>query len=451
MKRYIGNWKFYKETLSIALPIMAQQFITTFVNLIDNIMIGSIGNIALTSVTVANRFYLIFNSTLFGICGASCIYIAQYFGAKENKKCQEVFNINMVWAIGMAILFTLILLVVPEVVIRIFSNTPEIVSEGLRYLEYARFTYLPFGITFTCMMALRAVGINHVQLKVGAIAVLLNTGLNYCLIFGNFGFSEMGVQGAAIATLIARIIEMSIYLFIIYRNKHFFSIDWSGLKRLNFTLMNKMVFKAIPLTVNEILFSLGLSIVFMSYMRSDEYLVAAISVVDTVVQILFIVFGGLSSAVSILIGKKLGANELEEAKENARKLIVFGAIIAFSLGCISFVAAEYIPSFYNVDNTIKTTITYLLRLKSVLVFFYAINVCIFFILRSGGDIVSTLLMDAGFLWFGGVLVSTILSIYCDLPLVTLYLIVESLDIIKTFVAFYFFKKEKWVKNITAMV
>lgn len=450
MKKYIGNWRFYKETLQIALPIMAQQFITTFVNLIDNIMIGSIGNIALTSVTVANRFYLIFNSTLFGICGAAGIYIAQYYGAKEKRKCQEVFNINMVWVIGIALLFTTILLLVPEVVIRIFSTTPEIVNEGMRYLEYARFTYLPFGITFTCMMALRAVGINHVQLKVGALAVLTNTVLNYCLIFGNFGFPEMGVQGAAIATVIARIIEMSIYLIIIYRNKHFFTIDWSGLKRLNFTLMHRMIYKAIPLTINEILFSVGLSIIFMSYMRCDEYLVAAISVVDTVVQILFIVFGGLSSAVSILIGKKLGANELQEARENARKLIVFGCGIAFTLGCISFAAASFVPTFYNVDVTIKQTITILLRLKSVLIFFYAFNVCIFFILRSGGDIVSTLLMDAGFLWIGGVVVSTVLSIYCDFPLVTLYLIVESLDIIKSFVAFYFFKKEKWVKNITAL-
>lgn len=450
MKRYIGNWKFYRETLSIALPIMAQQFITTFVNLIDNIMIGSIGNIALTSVTVANRFYIIFNSTLFGICGASGIYIAQYFGAKEHRKCQEVFNINMVWAIGMALLFTIVLLVVPEIVIRVFSNTPEIVNEGLRYLEYARFTYLPFGVTFTCMMALRAVGINHVQLKVGAIAVLTNTFLNYCLIFGNFGFPEMGVQGAAIATVIARLIEMSIYITIMYRNKHFFNIDWSGLKHLHMQLMGRMIRKAIPLTVNEILFSVGLSIVFLSYMRCDEYLVAAISVVDTVVQILFIVFGGLSSAVSILIGKKLGANELEEAKENSRKLIVFGAGVAILLGSISFIVAIFIPDFYNVDATIKQTITILLRLKSILIFFYAINVCIFFVLRSGGDIVSTLLMDSGFLWLGGVLVSTILSLYCDLPLVTLYLIVESLDIIKTFVAFYFFKKEKWVKNITAM-
>lgn len=450
MRRYIGNWKFYKETLSIALPIMAQQFITTFVNLIDNIMIGSIGNIALTSVTVANRFYLIFNSTLFGICGASGIYIAQYFGAKEHRKCQEVFNINMVWAIGMGLLFTIVLLVVPEIAIRIFSSTPEIVDEGLRYLEYARFTYLPFGVTFTCMMALRAVGINYVQLKVGAIAVLTNTFLNYCLIFGNFGFPEMGVQGAAIATVIARIIEMTIYLTIMYRNKHFFTIDWSGIKHLHMQLMSKMVRKAIPLTINEILFSVGLSIVFLSYMRCDEYLVAAISVVDTVVQILFIVFGGLSSAVSILIGKRLGANELEEAKENARKLIVFGAGVAILLGCISFVAATFIPDFYNVDSTIKQTITILLRLKSILIFFYAINVCIFFVLRAGGDTVSTLLMDSGFLWLGGVLVSTILSLYCDLPLVTLYLIVESLDIIKSFVAFYFFKKEKWAKNITAI-
>lgn len=449
MKRYIGTWKFYKEALLIALPIMAQQFITTFVNLIDNIMIGSIGNIALTSVTVANRFYLIFNSTLLGICGAAGIYIAQYFGAKEKKKCQEVFNINMVWTIAIALLFMSILFVMPEVIIRLFSNTPNIVDTSLRYITFAKFTYLPFAISFTCMMALRAVGINTIQLKVGAVAVGTNTFLNYCLIFGNFGFPELGVQGAAIATIIARMIEMSIYLVILYRNRHFFHFDFQGFRHLNVMVMKRMINKVIPLTANEILFSLGLAMIFKSYMRADEYLVAAISVEDTVVQILFIVFGGLSSAVSILIGNKLGANLLDEARDNARKLIVFGVMLALIIGSISFIAAGFIPMFYNVDQAIKDTITILLRVKSIMIIFHAANVCIFFVLRSGGDIVSTLLMDAGFLWAGGVLVSTGLSMFTGISLVALYIIVESLDVIKSFVAFFFFKKERWVRNITA--
>jgi putative MATE family efflux protein len=448
MRRYLGSKQFYKKTLGIALPIMAQQFIATFVNLIDNIMIGSIGGIALTAVTMANRFYLIFNSTLFGVCGAAGIFIAQYFGAKEKEKCQKVFNINLVWSLCLGIVFTSALFIVPEMVIHAFSKTPDIVEQGMQYISYAKFTYIPFGISFTCMIALRSVGINVIQLKIGIIAVLTNTILNYCLIFGHFGFPMMGVQGAAIATVIARVLEMILYLIIMYRNKHFFALDYLGMLHMDKQLMTGLFRRTVPLTVNEILFSVGQSMIYKSYVRTDEFLVASVSVVDTVANILFVVFSGLSSAVSILIGNTLGANKIQEAKENARKLIVFGVIIAIGLGTISFLFSGMVPGFYNVEEAIKDTIITLLRIKSVMIILYAVNVCIFFILRAGGDMVSTLIMDSGFLWVGGVLVSTSLSMYVRVPLVLLYAIVESLEVIKLFVAFHFFKKEKWAKNIT---
>lgn len=447
LKRYLGTKQFYKEVSNIALPIMGQQFITTFVNLIDNVMIGSIGNIALTSVTVANRFFLIVNSVLFGLCGAAGIYIAQYYGAKKKEKCQEVFNINMVFSIGAAILFTLAMFLIPKFAIQLFSRTPVIVEEAVNYLYYAKFTYIPFSISFTCMMALRAVGINKIQLKVGTVAVLTNTILNYCLIFGNFGFPELGIQGAAIATLIARLVEMTVYLIVLFKNRHFFKFDLNGMLHINKNILGGIVHKSVPLTINEILFSVGQAMIFKSYIRCDEYLVASISVVDTVSNIMFIAFGGLSSAVSIMIGNKLGANLLNEAKENARKLLFFTFIVSLTIGTLCFMLAPLIPNLYNVDVPIKEAIITLVRIKSVMINIYAFNVCVFFILRAGGDVLSTMLMDAGFLWIAGVLVSTILSTYTSLSLIALYLIVESLDLIKLIIAVFFFKKERWVKNI----
>lgn len=451
LKKYFGTRQFYKEVSGIALPIMGQQFITTFVNLIDNVMIGSIGNIALTSVTVANRFFLIMNSILFGLCGAAGIYIAQYYGAKRKDKCQDVFNINLVFSLIAALLFTFILFVGPRLAIQLFSQTPTIVNEAANYLNIAKFTYIPFAISFTCMMALRAVGINKIQLKVGTVAVLTNTLLNYCLIFGNFGFPEMGIEGAAIATLIARLVEMMIYLIVLIKKRHFFKFDYRRMLHINTDILVNIIHKALPLTINEILFSFGQAMIFKSYIRCDEYLVASISVVDTVSNIMFIAFGGLSSAVSIMIGNKLGANLLNEAKDNAKKLLFFTLIISLTIGTFCFmVVAPLIPNLYNVDDTIKEAIVALVRIKAVMINFYAFNVCIFFILRAGGDVVSTMIMDAGFLWAAGVLVSTILSMFTNLPLITLYMVVESLDIIKLGVALFFFRKERWVKNIAVV-
>lgn len=448
MKKYFGNKAFYIITLSIALPIMAQQFVTSFVNLIDNIMIGSVGSLALTSVTVANRIYLIFNSTMFGICGAAGIFIAQYYGAHNKEKCQNILNINIVFGFLMASIFVLALLLIPRQLLEIFTSNSKVIQESLRYLQFALLTYIPFALSFSVMMAFRAVGINKIQLIVGTITVAINTTLNYILIFGHFGFPQLGVQGAAIATAIARIIEMIIYLSLLMRHQYLFTFHFKELFQLDIPLIKTMIKKAIPLTMNEVFYSLGLSMIFISYMRCDETLISAISVVDTVMQIAFIIFGGLSSAVSILIGKRLGANEIEEAKLNANKLIAFGVMVSILIGCIFISIAPLIASFYNVEEVIKNTIVTLLRIRSGLLPIYVYNVCIFFTLRAGGDTFSTMIMDSGFLWCAGVLVSTILSVYFTIPLVMLYTIVESFDIVKLFVATYFYRKGKWAKNIT---
>lgn len=449
IKKLIGTKAFYKEAIMIALPIMLQQFVTSFVNLIDNVMIGSVGASALTSITVANKYYMVFNSTLLGFCGAAGIFIAQYFGAKNNKRCQDVFNINMLVDVFAAVFFMIFAWLCPTFILGLFTKTPEIMSLGLDYLGVIKYSYIPMAISFTVVMALRAVAINAIQLKVGLVTVATNTFLNYCLIYGNFGFPTLGVKGAAIATLIARIVEMVIYLVVLFRKKHFFCWDFKGMLHFDWKLFRSMLNKAIPLTLNEILFSVGMAMIFKSYMRVDEYLVAGITVVDTVINIFFIIFGGLSSAVSILIGKRLGANELEEAKDNAYKLIAFGVMVAAAMGVILYIVAAYIPSIYNLDDNINVVITTLLRIKAFLLPVYVINVCAFFTLRAGGDARSTLMMDSGFLWGVSVLVSTILSIYTPIGLVTLFVVVESLDIIKLLVATYYLKKGTWIRNLTA--
>lgn len=448
MSKFIGTKDFYQETIRIALPIMLQQFVTSFVNLIDNVMIGSVGATALTSVSVANQFYMIFNSMLFGCCGAACIFIAQFYGAGDHKRCQRVLNINLLMSLAAAFLFTLIGFIGPSFVLGLFTKTPSILNLGVDYLDIIKYSFFPNAISFTIMMALRAVAINKVQIKIGLIAVATNTFLNYCLIFGHFGLPMMGVRGAAIATLIARCVECVAYCLILYRQKYFFKFDFKGMIHIDRELVSKMLIKALPLTLNEIFFSLGIAMLFKSYIRVDEHLVAAVTVVNTVINIAFIIFGGLSNAVSIMVGKRLGANELDEAKDNATKLIVFGCFVSLFISTILFVVAKYIPYAYHLSSDINETITLLLRIKSFLLPVYVVNVCAFYILRAGGDARSTLILDSGMLWFVNVTVSTFVSLTMDIPLPTFYLLVESLDIVKMMVAFYYLKKGTWIKNLT---
>ncbi len=448
LKKFIGKKEFYKETISIALPIMVQQFVTSFVNLIDNIMIGSVGATALTSVSIANKYYTLFNSTLIGFCGAAGIFIAQYYGAKENNKCQKIFDISLVFGLIVGLIYMLIASIMPEFIIGLFTRTPEIMNMGLDYISIIRFSFIPNALSLIIMSALRSVGINKLQVKIGLVTVATNTFLNYCLILGHLGFPALGVKGAAIATLIARLVEMMIYSIILFRKKHFFSWNIKGILHLDLSLMKNVFFKAIPLTYNEIMFSLGLTMIFKSYMRVDEYLIAAVTVVDTVINIAYIIFSGLSSAVSIMIGKRLGANQLEEAKDNSLKLLTFGALVGVCVSVILFIAAKYVPLLYNLEEDINTTITTLLRIKAILIPLYVINVCIFFTLRAGGDVKSTIIMDSGYLWGVSVLLSTVLSIFVPMSLINLYIIVESLEAIKMIVAIHYYRKGTWVNNLT---
>lgn len=447
LRSFFGTKEFYREISAIALPIMAQQFVTSFVNLIDNVMVGGLGQAALTSVTVANRFYMIASSILFGLCGAAGIYISQNYGAGKHDRCQKLFNINLTWNTLVMALFMAVLFFAPEWTLRLFSKTPEIIDLGMDYLEYVKYTYIPYGITMAITMAMRAVGLNKIQLKVGTLTVLINTALNYILIYGKLGAPAMGVKGAALATLIARLVEMTIYLVVLVRKTHYFELDLPGLVKLDLGMMKGIMGKAIPLTANEMLFSLGVTLVFKSYMRIDEMLVAAISVVDTVMNLAFIVFGGLSSAVAIFVGGKLGAGKLEEAKGDAKKIIVFGMMIAAVLGGIMFIVAPYIHNLYSLNEAAIEALERMIRIKSVLLPIYVINVCTFFILRAGGDTWSTLLFDSVFLWFGQVLVSTLLSMFTPISLVTLYVTIELMDLLKMIFAFALLKKGKWVRNL----
>ncbi|MBQ6716644.1 MAG: polysaccharide biosynthesis C-terminal domain-containing protein, partial [Clostridia bacterium] len=212
LKDFIGDKPFYLQVTKIALPIMAQQFVTTFVNLIDNIMVGGLGESALTAVSVANRFYMIAASVLWGLSGAAGIFIAQNYGAKKYERCQKFLNLNITLGIIVMAAFMSVLFITPEWTLQLFSKNDGIISLGLDYVKYAKFSYIPYSISLACVMAMQAIGQNKIQLKVGIVTVLTNTFLNWVLIYGNLGMPEMGVGGAALATLIARLLEMTIYI-----------------------------------------------------------------------------------------------------------------------------------------------------------------------------------------------------------------------------------------------
>ncbi len=444
--KFFGNRQFYLGFLAIALPTMAQQFVTSFVSLVDNVMIGSLGEVALTAVSTANRFYILNFSLIFGLAGGASIFVAQYFGAKKDKEVQESFDITIVASLMVGFLFTTLLVFFPRQLLLLFTDNEGIIAAALQYLKFAKFTYIPFGVSLAISTNLRSVKIVKLSLMIGIVSVLTNTGLNYVLIYGNFGLPELGVEGAGLATLIARLVEFGLYLYCLNFKNYYFRIRVTQLVRLNFEIIGRMINKVVPLTINEIIYTTGTTVVFMAYMRTDEILVAGISIIDTIGSLLFVIFAGISSAVMVMIGNELGANELEKAQANSLRLIILSLMLAAGIGTIIFVLAPIVPLFYNLKPETTNMVITCLRYKSFWVMANGVTVCVFFILRSGGDTKNTFILDSGFMIISMAL-STTLS-FTAIELIPLYFVVEGVEFVKSVAGIYLYKRGDWIKNLT---
>lgn len=440
--------KFQKTVLMIAVPLMLQQLIVSSVNLIDNLMVGQLGDMALSGVSMANRFYMIVWAGVNGMIASSVIYLSQYNGANDTNHMKQSFRFMIVSSYILCIALFIIAFFFPEMVIAFFIKDVEVIRLGSAYLKIAAISYLPSVISLCIASAFRALGETKKPLYISVISVLTNAVFNYFLIFGVFGFPKLGVVGAAIATLIARSVEALIYLWMLKVSDMPFKTKVSNLFTFDFELAKRITIRAFPLCVNEIMWSFGMSTLVRSYSHRGLVVNTAYSMSSTISDLFFVLFGGMATASTVLIGTPLGANKLEEAKENAYKLLGFSLILAGVILVLMFVTSYVAPYFYNVSMEAKHLSANFLRIMALFFVLYMFNTSIYFILRAGGDTKSTLFMDSGFMWILNIPLVMLLAYHTNLHVLIVYAIGQSTDVLKACVSYYLLKKEKWVKNLT---
>jgi len=445
---FIGDRAFYREVILIALPIMLQQLITTMMGFADNVMVGQLSAEVLASVTVANKFYMVIQSVLFGITGGICIFISQYYGANDHEKCQGLFVLNMVSALTIAGIATAIVVLFPRQLLGIFLTEESTIAHGLEYLKYVRFSYIPFAVSLACMTALRSIGLTRAPLVISISSVFTNVGLNYVLIFGKLGFPAMAEGGAALATLISRGIEMALFILLIFRGNEYYTASWRELHAMSRTLLRQIAARALPLLANEILWSTGMTTLFWAYSKVHEPYIAALSLVEMSSNIAFVVFGGLGVSISVMIGKRLGAGHFDEARGNARKLVAFACAFSLTTAALMMILAPLVPHLVNVSDEISRMAALMMRIQAAFYIVITINVSCFLIFRAGGDTRSALIIDSGFVWFFTVPIAVLLALVIRPPLPTFYLIIQTCELVKLVVAVRYFRKERWVRNLT---
>ena len=446
--RFLGDKSFYKEVALVAIPIILQQLISTAMGFADGVMVGQIDAQAMASIMVANKYFMIMQSILFGVTGGLCIFISQYFGAHDHEKGQGFFVITVIGSMSVAGVFVILISAAPQAMLAVFVDDPATISYGISYLHYIRFSYLPFAFSLASMSALRSIGETRLPLLISSSAILLNTALNYLLIFGNFGFPEMGVAGAGLATLIARCLEMAAYIMLLGRNKQYFNLKISPVRLLNKSILFQVARKVIPLIGNEIVWSLGTAMIFKAYCLVDEPNIASLTITETTSNIIYALFGGFSAAVAVMVGTRLGAGKFDDARRNVRHLMVLGIAAGLFCGALLFILSNPITLLFNVEDTIRQMAGQMIRYQALLYPVILVNVIFFMTFRTGADMVATLAMDSFFIWIFVLPLAALLSYLIKPELPVFFLVIQGTELVKCLVAWLFFRRGKWLCNLT---
>lgn len=432
------------------IPVVIQHFINTMFNMVDNIMVGGLGGLAMTAVSTANKPYMVYSGLFFGMTGAAGLMVTQYYGAEDKRTCQGLFALQFFVGFVGALLYGGLLFFLPRQIMEIFVADEETIALGIQYMRMIAFSYLPVAVSSICIFSLRSLGKNRAPMRIGLATMVCNALLNYMFIFGNFGAPRLGVTGAALGTLLARTMEMVCYLVILARGKNYFTLDLSAVKYLRKPVIAGFVRRALPLTINEIFFGLSFNVYYWAFARLDEAVLPAVTVADLSLQIGVVVSAGMSSAVSVMVGVLLGAGKLKEAKEHSRKLLGLVCMLALVNTCVGLACTKLLPLAFNIAPALRETASRMILCYSLFYIPNAIYGFCFFCLRAGGDTKSATLLDSVYQWLLPVPAALLMGLFGagHLTPVVALLMILLLQNSKSIPALWVVSRGKWIRNIT---
>lgn len=440
--------KFLRKVIAITTPITLQALLNTSLNLVDNVMIGSLGQTSIAAVGLANKVFFVFTLLLFGIVSGSSILTAQYFGRKDIKNIRKVLGMSLVMGLIGAIFFVIPSLSCPEIVMSIFTPSTETIKIGAAYLSIAAISYPLTAVTNVYVALLRGVNQVKAPVFVTLFSIVIKVILNYTLIFGNFGFPAFGVRGEAIATLIARTIECTLILSIVYIQKGPAAAKFKELISFDNKFVKLFFITVSPVILNEFMWGLGVTMYSLVYGRMGDGAVAAITITQTVEQIITVIFQGISAATAVILGNELGANKLEEAKIHAKYFIILQFIAALIMAATCLGIRTPIITLFNVTEGVGMDIRKCLLVFSCYLPFKVFNwVNIVGILRSGGDTKAALLLDITGVWLVGIPFAYLGGMFLGLPIYFVYAMVTFEEVYKFILGLRRYNQRVWLKNL----
>lgn len=452
-KKYFGPRSFYKEAISLALPVMMQELVLSLVSLVDNFMVAGLGDIKMSGVSVVGQLIFVFIILVNTICASGGIYMTQYFGAKNKEGMRQSLCFKIVLSFLAIALFYFVCLVIPRQSINVLlignKDANLIIAEGEKYLKIITYVGIPLVISTIISSSLRELGNVKPPLYISISATLINVFFNYLLIYGHFGAPRLEVRGAAIATVIARLFEMFALIIYIKINKQPFAIKFKDLLNIDWQLFKKMIVNAGMIIFSEMLWAISETVTAALYNgKGGADVVSGMECSFSIANLYFISFSGITTATGVIIGKTLGENKLDEARKQKTWLFSGSIVFGFIMMLVALLTILLVPIvFGNLSLSAQDICKGMLFYLALFMPLWIYQNTQFALSRAGGDAKMGFYVDAIFTLGVYFPLLFYLALCTDIGPIGLYAITKLTDIPKVIFADWWLKKERWVKNL----
>lgn len=453
-KKYFGDMGFWRIALKLAFPVAMQNLLTSSFILVDTIMVGQLGDLSLSAVGMAGQFGWFLNMITFGMCSGAAVFISQYWGAKDTAGIRRTYGIAVVSVCLISALFFVIGLLFPEGVVRIFNREPDVVEAGAAYLRIACWSYLATGVNMVFCIVLRSTENVKLPMYVSLVTTVLNAFMDYGLIFGAFGMPEMGIRGAALATVISAWAGPVLILAVSAIQRNMLISPIKELFGFNKRSIAEYYEKATPVIINETLWGLGTLLFSVIFANLGYQYYAAVTIFRTFENIAFVFFIGLCNASSIMVGKNVGAGHIKRAVEDSRRFVLFVSLCSVLTGVLIIIFRFQLASVFNLSGSITPET---LKLTASLLLVYGIElpvrnlpyILIVGTFRPGGDTRIGMKLDLLSLWLCSVPLTTLAAFVFKLPFIAVFAIMYvAEDYLKVILCIKHYFTYSWLRPVT---
>ena len=449
LRRLVEDKEFIRTALKIALPLMVQQWIQASLGFVDVLMIGQLGDVPVAAVGLGNQFFFLLHVLTFGIGSGTAIFTAQFWGKRDIASIRKTLGFSLGISFFAGLVFGILAVFFPEQVLSVYTNDRAVIELGRDFLRLVGLSFIFTACTFSFIAVLRSIENIKLPMVVSIGALSLNTLLGYALILGNFGFPQLGVKGAGIATAIAFTVEFFVLVLLTYRLKTPLAARLKELFVPDLAYFKRFVRTASPVVFSEFFWSLGMAVYTMVYARISTEAIAAINISSSLEQMGFVTFIGMSNACAIIVGNRIGAGETQKAYEYAGRFILIGFLGSLLLGGILFFVSTPALTLYQITETARGFAQNILYIFSLTLWVRVMTIILFIgVLRSGGDTRFAFLVDILCLWLIGIPLALAGAFWLHLPVYWVYLLVLSEEAIKAVIVFRRFLTKRWINDLT---